>query len=147
MASNRKNARARHRIDAQSFEMISAAENVMQVIVIVCYEAQKDYTGFGESKNFKVDFTSLRKCGTIEFRQHIATIDDKKISRWIRLVTFRQNGLGHSSCHMEVLFANKEEFRSTLREISRQPRITARILAMGNGSVTGWRLGLSVVGG
>lgn len=78
MASNRKNDQVRDRIDAQIFEMISAAENFMQVIAIVCYEAQKDCTGYGESKNFKVNFTSLRKCGTIEFRQHIATIDVKK---------------------------------------------------------------------
>ena len=62
-------------------------------------------------------------------------------------MTFRRNGLGHSSSHMEVLFANKEEFRSTLREISRQPRITARIRAMGEGSVMGWRLGLGLVVG
>ena len=78
MASDRKNDQVRDRIDSQIFEMISAAENFMQVIAIVCYEAQKDRTGYGESKNFKVNLTSLRKCGTIEFRQHIATIDDKK---------------------------------------------------------------------
>lgn len=59
----------RDRTDAQIIEMISAAGTVMQVIAIVCYEAQKDYTGYGESKIFKVNFTSLSKCGTIEFRQ------------------------------------------------------------------------------
>ncbi|MCJ1341906.1 hypothetical protein MMC31_000084 [Peltigera leucophlebia] len=86
IASNRKNNLVRDRTDAQIIKIISAAETVMEVIAIVCYEAQKNYTGYGESKLFKVNFTSLSKCGTIEFRQHIATTDDKKLCRWIRFV-------------------------------------------------------------
>lgn len=87
IASNRKNDLVRDRNDAEIIEMISAADTLVDVIGIVCYEPQKDYGGYGESKIFKVNFTSLCKCGTIEFRQHIATIDEKQLCRWIRFVT------------------------------------------------------------
>lgn len=86
IASNTKNDLVRDRIDTQIIEMISAAETLIEV-GIVCYDAQKDYTCYGESKFFKVNFTSLSKCGTIDFRQHMATADEKKLCRWIRFVT------------------------------------------------------------
>lgn len=66
--------------------MISAAETLMQVIAIVCYNDQTDYTGHSDSKFLKVNFTSLSKCATIEFRQYIATTDVAKLSRCVRFV-------------------------------------------------------------
>lgn len=67
--------------------MISSAEIEMQLIAIVCYGPQKAYSSYSESKLFKVNFTSLSKCGTIEFRQDIATTNPNELSRWIRFVT------------------------------------------------------------
>ena len=44
------------------------------------------YDGFGESKLFKVNFTSLFKCGTVEFRQMGASTDVEKIEQWIKFI-------------------------------------------------------------
>ena len=44
------------------------------------------FDGYGDSKLFKVNFTSLSKCGTIEFRQHGGTIDITEIQMWIKLL-------------------------------------------------------------
>jgi len=44
------------------------------------------FDGYSDSKLFKVNFTSLAKCGTIEFRQHGGTTDDSEIIMWINLL-------------------------------------------------------------
>lgn len=44
------------------------------------------YDGYSDSKLFKVNFTSLMKCGTIEFRQHGGANDITEIIMWIRLL-------------------------------------------------------------
>src|SRR5579859_6198610 len=44
------------------------------------------YDGYGDSKLFKVNFTSLVKCGTVEFRQHGGTTDIAEINMWINLL-------------------------------------------------------------
>ena len=44
------------------------------------------FDGYGDSKLFKVNFTSLVKCGTIEFRQHGGTTDVTEINMWINLL-------------------------------------------------------------
>jgi hypothetical protein len=48
--------------------------------------APNAYDGFRESKLFKVNFTSLYKCGTIEFKHLGATTNATKIIEWIYLV-------------------------------------------------------------
>ena len=48
--------------------------------------APNAYDGFGESKLFKVNFTSLYKCGTIEFRHLGATTNATRIIEWIHLI-------------------------------------------------------------
>jgi len=48
--------------------------------------ARNAYDGYGESKLFKVNFTSLTKCGTIEFRQMGSITDHAKIIHWIRFI-------------------------------------------------------------
>jgi hypothetical protein len=42
------------------------------------------YTGDRESKLFKVNFTSLNKHQTIEFRQREAGADPEQIIKWVR---------------------------------------------------------------
>ena len=44
------------------------------------------FDGYGDSKLFKVNFTSLVKCRTIEFRQHGGTTDATEINMWINLL-------------------------------------------------------------
>lgn len=48
--------------------------------------ARNAYDGYGESKLFKVNFTSLTKCGTIEFRQMGSITDHAKIIHWIQFI-------------------------------------------------------------
>ena len=44
------------------------------------------FYGYEDSKLFKVHFTSLPKCGTLEFRQHGGTTDITEINMWINLL-------------------------------------------------------------
>ena len=44
------------------------------------------YDGYGESELFKVNFTSLFKCGTVEFCQLGASMDVEKIEQWIKVI-------------------------------------------------------------
>jgi gamma-glutamylcyclotransferase (GGCT)/AIG2-like uncharacterized protein YtfP len=44
------------------------------------------FDGYRDSKLFKVNFTSLVKCGTIEFRQHGGTTDITEINMWLKLL-------------------------------------------------------------
>jgi hypothetical protein len=44
------------------------------------------FDGYSDSKLFKVNFTSLSKCKTIEFRQHGGTSDYDSLKAWMSLV-------------------------------------------------------------
>jgi hypothetical protein len=44
------------------------------------------WDGYGEGKLSKVNFTSLAKCATIEFRQHHGTSKPKAVVMWIDLL-------------------------------------------------------------
>ncbi|KAK3939304.1 hypothetical protein QBC46DRAFT_409313 [Diplogelasinospora grovesii] len=93
--SNRKNgllgpiARLR-----QVYERIWAAENIMDVCKIVNYCPDNDvtYNGLDRARFFKVNFTSLNKHDTIEFRQHKGIDDPQEVLEWVlfvlKLVTF-----------------------------------------------------------
>ena len=65
------------------YQLFSAAVSVHDIISAICFdENHEDYTGYGGAKFYKVNFSSNAKCGTIEFRQHIAMVDPDKILRW-----------------------------------------------------------------
>jgi gamma-glutamylcyclotransferase (GGCT)/AIG2-like uncharacterized protein YtfP len=44
------------------------------------------FDGYGDSKLFKVNLTSLATCGTLEFRQHGGTTEVEEIVMWIKLL-------------------------------------------------------------
>jgi gamma-glutamylcyclotransferase (GGCT)/AIG2-like uncharacterized protein YtfP len=44
------------------------------------------FDGYADTKLFKVNFTSLSKCGTVEFRQHDGTTEYDEVDNWIKLV-------------------------------------------------------------
>ncbi|KAJ2975408.1 hypothetical protein NQ176_g5539 [Zarea fungicola] len=66
-------------------ERILAAENVTEVVQLLNFTVgEKAYDGYSDSRFFKVNFTSLLKHKTIEFRQHEGTSDSRQIVRWVR---------------------------------------------------------------
>jgi Putative amidoligase enzyme len=84
--SNRRNLHLKDRSDTEVIQMIATATSVRDVVGAICYDTGNDYSGYGVSKMFKVNFSSIMKCGTVEFRQHIATTDCTAIIRWVRFV-------------------------------------------------------------
>jgi hypothetical protein len=78
--------RLRDLSDSQAIDVVSKATSVTEVISAMCPDDSSDYSGYGDSKTFKVNFSSFNKCGTIEFRQHIATTDSTSLIQWVEFV-------------------------------------------------------------
>jgi hypothetical protein len=91
IVSNRKNPKLRGLSDAQVLAAIDKVESIFGMQKLVNYDRDNEiyYDGYADSKLYKVNFTSLSKCGTIEFRQHIATTDptQNEIPRCTRSVS------------------------------------------------------------
>lgn len=83
LMSNRENTKLQGLTYGEIWQLFFEASSVHQIISAICFDGdQQDYTGYGNAKFYKVNFSSIGKCGTIEFRQHIATIDPDKILWW-----------------------------------------------------------------
>ncbi|KAM5545982.1 hypothetical protein V8D89_000108 [Ganoderma adspersum] len=86
-ASNRHN-QLLHDLTLQDvYQLIEAAVDVpelLRVVNHVPYDADVDnvYGGSGRARYFKVNFTSLLKHGTIEFRQHEGTVVADTVIAW-----------------------------------------------------------------
>jgi hypothetical protein len=79
--------------------------------------ASNAYDSYGESKLYKVNFTSLNKCGTVEFRQLGATTDALKIEEWGKLIVrFCATSMNHESVSAGEL-VEKEEVDDAFEEI------------------------------
>ncbi|RHZ47510.1 uncharacterized protein CDV56_101089 [Aspergillus thermomutatus] len=92
--SNRNNQLLRELSDSQAIDVISKATSITEVISAMRFDESADYSGYGESKTFKVNFSSFNKCGTVEFRQRIATTDCAALIQWVEfMVLFVQRSL------------------------------------------------------
>jgi hypothetical protein len=71
------------------FQAIDDAETQGEILALVNFHSSNDYDGYSKSRGYKVNFTSLNKFGTIEFRKHKATLNVTRIKCWIEfLVAF-----------------------------------------------------------
>ncbi|KAG8427861.1 hypothetical protein J3459_006270 [Metarhizium acridum] len=69
------------------YTSISQAQDIIGVCRLVNYCSSHDlYDGYADSEFFKVNFTSLLKHGTIEFRQHQGTTKTDRMIRWTEFV-------------------------------------------------------------
>ena len=82
----------------------------------VASDAAHQYDGFGESKLFKVNFTSLNKCGTIEFRQMGSSTDPSKIIHWILFIVRFCASAMNGEKSAEVIVA-RDEVEDVFEEI------------------------------
>jgi hypothetical protein len=86
-----------------------------------------NYNEYGTSKLYKVNFTSIHKCGTIEFRQFGSTTEEDTIEECIHfLMRFCAVAICDSSAE-DVLESNsvKERFA---RIISKDDGLKARLI-------------------
>ncbi|KAK3935083.1 putative amidoligase [Diplogelasinospora grovesii] len=81
--SVRNNNLIRNSSLAQVYAMIQDADTIEEICEIVNL---KEGRHFHEFKDDQVNFTSLKKHGTIGFRQHEGTIDAEKMIKWARFV-------------------------------------------------------------
>jgi hypothetical protein len=56
--------------DLEAIDLVSKAPDATAIISAMCFDTSSNYSGYGESKMFKVNFSSFNKCGAVEFRQH-----------------------------------------------------------------------------
>jgi hypothetical protein len=67
-------------------DFLGVANNVHEVCQIVNYTQGTNYDGYSDSRFSKINFTSLMKHDTIEFRQHEGTTNPQKMIIWIRFI-------------------------------------------------------------
>src|SRR5215471_10714232 len=82
------------------------------------------FDGYGNSKLFKVNFTSLVKCRTIEFRQHGGTTDVTEINMWINLlIRFCSFAVTHESPSPFELAENANPLDTLFNRILQYPTL------------------------
>ncbi|CVL04773.1 uncharacterized protein FMAN_12856 [Fusarium mangiferae] len=70
------------------YDRIGASGSIEDVCKLVNHcPGETNYDGYHDSRFFKVNFTSLQKHDTIEFRQHEGTVDGKQMIKWIKFIT------------------------------------------------------------
>ncbi|KAI0121254.1 putative amidoligase [Xylariales sp. AK1849] len=85
--SNRKNELLDSLSVEEIYNTIRSANNIVDVCKITNYCSDGIiYDGYSDSRFFKVNFTSLQKHDTIEFRQHEGTTDPREMILWIRFL-------------------------------------------------------------
>jgi hypothetical protein len=84
--SNRHNDLLHDLTMEQIYDKINSANNVHEVCQIVNYTQGTNYDGYSDSRFSKINFTSLMKHDTIEFRQHEGTTNPLKMIIWIRFI-------------------------------------------------------------
>jgi len=85
--SNRHNPLLHPLSIKEIFSLLDSCATVEDIIRTVNHAGDTvTYDGYADSKFFKVNFTSLMKYGTIEFRQHAGTVDSATTIRWAKTV-------------------------------------------------------------
>ncbi|CCT73773.1 uncharacterized protein FFB20_01826 [Fusarium fujikuroi] len=86
--SNRQNPVLKDLSISQVYDRIGASSSIEDVCKLVNHcPGETNYDGYHDSRFFKVNFTSLQKHDTIEFRQHEGTVDGKQMIKWIKFIT------------------------------------------------------------
>ncbi len=121
--SNRSNPRLRNLDDSTVRDLLSQAQTTKDVVSLVCCdEDREDYTGYGGAKIYKVNFSSIVKCGTIEFRQHISTTNANTIIRWTQFVLlFVERSLTQSPSVWASLSLEKKNLEFLFSEFLGKP--------------------------
>ncbi len=68
------------------YSEILGANDIPELCAVVNYAENGHYDNNSESRNYKVNFTSLMTYGTIEFRQHVGTTDPRTMLNWVKLL-------------------------------------------------------------
>ncbi|KAH7121363.1 putative amidoligase [Dactylonectria macrodidyma] len=85
--SNRGNDLLRDMGMSQIYQMIRNTGTVSEIHGILKYcPGDVKYDGYSDSRFFKVNFTSLQKHNTIEFRQHEGTTDPQRMIQWTKFL-------------------------------------------------------------
>jgi len=103
-----KGLRSKYQSLDAAFVAIDKAVNRNEIIMAM------NGDGYGTSRYHKLNFESLLRHGTIEFRQHQGTVDGAKITNWVKLVggfvecaitakTIRKTGEGKFDNLLDVL--------------------------------------------
>lgn len=67
--SNRSNPVSIGMPDKNILKLLMKADTIEEIISATCFdERTEDYTGYGQARFYKVNFSSIPKCGTVEFR-------------------------------------------------------------------------------
>lgn len=89
--SNRNNDALKDLPLTEIYSAIQAAADIEKVVKLLNYvpptrHVGDKYDGFGDAKFFKVNFTSLYKHSTIEFRQHEGTVAAPSAIAWTNFI-------------------------------------------------------------
>ncbi|KAF5979619.1 hypothetical protein FBULB1_5641 [Fusarium bulbicola] len=86
--SNRQNPALKNLNISQVYDRIGASCSIEDICKLVNHcPGETNYDGYHDSRFFKVNFTSLQKHDTIEFRQHEGTVHGKQMIKWIKFIT------------------------------------------------------------
>ena len=92
-------------------------------------EAGSAFDGYSHSKLFKVNFTSLSKCNTIEFRQHGGTSDYESLTAWVILVmAFCKAATRADAPFVTELAQCKAPLNALFNKVLQEPDITRHYL-------------------
>jgi len=92
-------------------------------------EAGSAFDGYSHSKLFKVNFTSLSKCNTIEFRQHGGTSDYESLTAWVSLVmAFCKAATRADAPFVTELAQCKAPLNALFNKVVNEPDITRHYL-------------------